>query len=87
MLIYVLHFNFVEHIMRRDKQLKFVTLAEQRTRSAIKNMQLIGNLANRRNYEYTEAQATKIISVLEEELRELKAKFKSASKSSKKFTL
>ena len=83
----VLHSNIVEHIMSRDKQLKFVTLAEQRTRSAIKNMQLIGNLANRRNYEYTEAQATKIISVLEEELRELKAKFKSASKSSKKFML
>ena len=87
MLIYVLHFNFVEHIMSRDKQLKFVTLAEQRTNSAIKNMQLIGNLANKRNYEYTEAQATKIIAVLEEELRELKAKFKSASKSSKYFKL
>jgi hypothetical protein len=73
--------------MSRDKQLKFVTLAEQRTNTAIKNMQLIGNLANRRNYEYTEAQATRIIAVLEEELRELKAKFRSASKSNKKFKL
>jgi len=66
--------------MSRDKQLKFVQLAEQRTNTAIKNMQLIGNLSNKRNYDYSEEQAAKIIAVLEGELKELKLKFKTASK-------
>lgn len=73
--------------MSRNKQLKFVELAEQRTNTAIKNLQLIGNLANKRNYEYSEEQAAKIISVLEIELKELKLKFKSASKTPTKFKL
>ena len=73
--------------MPRDKQLKFVELAEQRTNSAIKNLQLIGNLANKRNYEYTNEQASKIILTLENELKDLKLKFRAESKTSKKFTL
>ena len=73
--------------MSRDKQLKFVELAEQRTNSAIKNLQLIGNLANKRNYEYTNEQASKIILTLENELKDLKLKFRAVSKTSKKFTL
>ena len=71
----------------RDKQKKFVDLAEQRTNNVIKCVQLIGNLSNKRNYDYTEEQAAKIMFVLEGELKELKAKFKSASKITNKFKL
>ena len=73
--------------MIRDKQIKFIELAEQRTNSAIKCMQLIGNLANKRNYEYNDDQANKIIAVLEGELKELRSKFKSASKANIRFKL
>ena len=74
-------------MMSRDKQLKFVQLAEQRTNTAIKSMQLIGNLSNKRNYDYSEEQAAKIIAVLEGELKELKLKFKTASKTNNRFKL
>jgi len=73
--------------MSRDKQSKFVQLAEQRTNTAIKSMQLIGNLSNKRNYDYSEEQAAKIIAVLEGELKELKLKFKTASKTNNRFKL
>ena len=73
--------------MSRDKQSKFVQLAEQRTNTAIKSMQLIGNLSNKRNYDYSEDQAAKIFAVLEGELKELKLKFKTASKTNNRFKL
>jgi len=73
--------------MSRDKQSKFVQLAEKRTNTAIKSMQLIGNLSNKRNYDYSEEQAAKIIAVLEGELKELKLKFKTASKTNNRFKL
>ena len=73
--------------MSRNKQSKFVQLAEQRTNTAIKSMQLIGNLSNKRNYDYSEEQAAKIIAVLEGELKELKLKFKTASKTNNRFKL
>lgn len=73
--------------VRRDKQYKFVQLAEQRTNVVIKSMQLIGNLSNKRNYEYSDEQAAKIIAALESELKELKLKFKAASKTNDRFKL
>ena len=38
-------------------------------------MQLIGNLANRNNYDYTEKHVKQIIETLESELKMLKSKF------------
>ena len=73
--------------MLRDKHSKFVKLAEQRTNTAIKSIQLIGNLSNKQNYAYSEEQAAKIIAVLEGELKELKLKFKAASKIPTQFKL
>ena len=71
----------------RDKQKKFVQLTESRVNTVIKGMQLIANLSNRRNYEYTDEQANKIILVLESEIKELRSKFKSASKPNGRFML
>jgi len=71
----------------RDKQKKFVQLAEARVNSVLKNIELIGNLSNKRNYEYTDEQANKIILVLESEIKELRSKFKSASKPNGRFML
>jgi len=43
-------------------------------------MQLIGNLANRSNYDYTEADVQKIFKALQEELSASKKKFDTAQK-------
>ena len=40
--------------MDRDKAAKFVELANRRVNRAIRDLQLVSNLANRQNYEYTE---------------------------------
>ena len=42
----------------------------------IKQIRLVGNLANRSNYSYTAKQANKIIKTLNVELNDLKQKFR-----------
>lgn len=59
-----------------EKTEKFERLAEKRVTETIKKMRLIGNLANRRNYTYTEDHVKQIVDALENELRILKSRFK-----------
>jgi len=61
----------------RDKRQKFIDLAEKRTQKAIKDIRLIGNLANSRNYEYSDEDVRKIYKTLNNELNEMKRKFES----------
>lgn len=60
-----------------EKRTKFVELAEKRVRRAIKDIRLIGNLANKSTYEYSEEDARKIIKALNYEMTNLKARFES----------
>jgi hypothetical protein len=46
-------------------------------------IRLIGNLASRSNYEYTEADVQKIIRALEIEVRDLKSRFQSSDSRSR----
>lgn len=59
----------------RDKRQKFVELAEARVNRAIKDIRLIGNLANRGAYEYTEDDAKRIFRALQRELEAAKGRF------------
>jgi hypothetical protein len=59
----------------RDKRLKFVELANKRVTKALKDLELIANLANRRNYEYDDEQAKKIVKALQSELEMVKQSF------------
>jgi hypothetical protein len=52
----------------RDKKAKFTELANKRVNRALKDLALVANLANRRNYEYDDDQAKKIIKALQAEL-------------------
>lgn len=61
---------------RRDPRERFVSLANSRVTAAIHQIRLVGNLSNRKNYEYGPDDAAKIIRALQRELDELKAKFK-----------
>jgi hypothetical protein len=54
-----------------------VRLAEARTRKAIRDLRLIGNLSNRSNYSYGEEDVRKIFRALTEELRRAQRRFES----------
>ena len=75
--------------MRLEDREKFVRLATKRVNSAIKSINLIGNLSNKSNYDYTEEDITKIFKALQEELNACKKRFDMASKPGEKdvFTL
>ena len=62
------------------KQEKFRILTEKRVTRAIKDIRLIGNLANKNNYSYSEKDGTKICAALETELKLLRMKFSGTSK-------
>jgi ABC-type Fe3+-hydroxamate transport system substrate-binding protein len=65
----------------RDPRERFVSLANSRVTAAIHQIRLIGNLSNKKNYQYSPEDAAKIIRALQRELDELKSKFKGESKS------
>ncbi|MDD8000013.1 hypothetical protein [Bacillus cereus] len=62
------------------KSEKFKELAEKRVSDTLKKLQLIGNLANKNNYEYTDEQVKQIIDTLDSEIKSLKSKFIEESK-------
>lgn len=69
----------------RDKAAKFVELANKRVNKALKDIQLIGNLANRQNYEFTNEQARKIVRALQQEVDVVKQSFQSVDEVGRKY--
>lgn len=65
---------------RSDDRAKFVDLARKRVTRALKDIQLIGNLSNRSNYDYSEADVTRIMQVLTNEVTACRRKFEAALK-------
>jgi hypothetical protein len=61
---------------KRDPRAKFVELANARVAKVIKDLRLIGNLSNRRNYEFSDDEARVLLRTLESEMEILKNKFK-----------
>jgi hypothetical protein len=66
----------------KDKRNRFLTVAQYRTNQILKYIRLLSNCSNKNNYEYTEAEITKIFSAIDEELRISKLKYKSRRKRS-----
>lgn len=62
-----------------EKREKFVRLAEGRTQSALDAIRKLGNLSNRRAYEYDDADVKKIIKVLRDATSDIERKFGSSS--------
>ena len=58
---------------------KFIELAQKRVTRAIKDLRLVGNLANKTNYSYTKEDAKKILTALENETKNVRKKFESTS--------
>lgn len=59
----------------RDKRKKFIQLAEARVNRAIKDIRLIGNLANKAAYDYSDEDGRKIFKALQKEVDSSKARF------------
>lgn len=64
-----------ERLQMRNKRNKFVELAEARVNRAIKDIRLIGNLANRSAYEYGDEDTKKIFRAIQKEVESAKARF------------
>lgn len=73
--------------MRVKDREKFVTLATRRVNNALKAIQLIGNLSNKSNYDYTEADVEKIFTALNKELKSCRERFQLTSKNERQFKL
>ena len=70
------------------KRKKFVQLAEGRTQSALDAIRKLGNLSNRRAYEYETGDVRKIVKVLRDAIGDVERKFDSSSSESRnKFKL
>ena len=72
--------------MRQADREKFVDLAKKRVSKAMKDIQLVGNLSNRSNYDYTEEDVTKIMKALSDEIAACRKKFDVAMKKQSKTT-
>jgi len=62
---------------------RFIKVGERRINNALKAINLIGNLANKGNYEYSQAEVKKIERVLKEELVSTMNKFDNKNSKSK----
>lgn len=72
--------------MRQADRDKFVDLAKKRVFKAMKDIQLVGNLSNRSNYDYTEEDVAKIMKALSDEVAACRKKFDVAMKKQSKTT-
>jgi hypothetical protein len=61
-------------ILESDRE-KFVRLATSRVNKAIDAIRIIGNLSNRSNYSYTEADVEKIFRALQSEMKACRQRF------------
>lgn len=57
------------------KNEKFMRLAESRANVLIQKLRLIGNLSNRRNYEYTKKEVDELFNAIESEVKKTKKLF------------
>ena len=67
----------------QEKIDRFKKIATNRTNKILKDIQLLGNCSNKSNYEYTDEDVKKIFSAIDEELKEVKVKFKSKKRKDK----
>lgn len=70
-----------------NKRENFVRLAEGRTQIALDAIRKLGNLSNKRAYDYTEADIRKIAKALKEAVSDLEKRFGSSTEPTETFKL
>ena len=66
---------------------KFKRLAERRVNVILDRLRLLGQLADKKNYNYTDAQVSRIFRAIDSELKATKSKFQDGSANRKQFVL
>ena len=67
---------------KRDPRERFIELANKRVTKTIRDLRLVGNLANKKVYTYEDADVKKILKALYRELATVKARFQGDEKDS-----
>jgi hypothetical protein len=62
-------------MQQENKHAKFKRLAKARGERVLKDLRLIANLGNQKNYDYTDADVRALFNAIEEELRLAKYSF------------
>lgn len=70
-----------------SKREKFVRLANNRVNTTIKQIELIGNLGNRMNYDYNSDDVKVIFEAIDKAVKDMKSKFDYAENTGTKFEL
>ena len=68
-----------------NKSERFERLASRRTGDILKRLKLLGNLSNRNNYMYSEAQVRQMFSAIDKEVRLARGRFSAQSKDDSPF--
>jgi hypothetical protein len=68
-----------------NRQYKFEKLAEKRVTEVVNKLRLISNLANKKNYSYSDAHYKQIFKVIDDEVRSMKSKFLEKNQNEKVF--
>lgn len=66
---------------------RFIEWAPQRVEAAIKRLELIETLANPRDYEYSPAEAERLVSVLRKKVDDIAARFENGGQTRRAFEL
>ena len=69
------------------KREKFVRLAENRTNNVLKGIELLGNLANHNNYDFSKDDLRKIVKSLKSSVNELERIYDNSANKNNKFKL
>ena len=73
--------------MKRNNRDKFIELTEKRVTKTLDSIRLIGNLSDKRYYEYDEKDVNQIFRALSKELSASKNRFLDALKKNKDFKI
>ena len=66
--------------MGSNRRAKFKEIGERRVSRAIEAIRLVGNLANKSNYDYTDDDVKQLTRALQDALQNVKAKFSGSAK-------
>ena len=66
---------------------RFKRLAERRVNTILDKLRLLGQLSNRSNYEYTDAQVDAIFRAIQKDVNAAKSKFREGTNGRKRFSL
>ena len=69
------------------KEERFKKIASRRVQEILDKLRLLGNCANKNNYEYTEDQVKKIFTAVDNEWKKVKNEFNKGQSKNKEFNL